>query len=78
MPCETVDRMFGLCELQDEPGQVEDGCLTVEMSPNLELPSDWTFTLDAMPMVLSAEATPESMSRYGDAERVVRAVRSGR
>ena len=61
--------MFGLCELQNRPGLVEDGCLAVDMSPNLELPSDWTFILDAMPMVLSAEATPESMSRYGDAER---------
>ena len=74
---ETVDRLFGLCEVQDEPGRVEDGCLAVESPPNLELPSDWTKASNAMPMVLSAEATPESMSRYGDAERDVRAVRSG-
>jgi hypothetical protein len=70
--------MFGLCELQNEPGRVEDGCLAVEMSPNLELSSDWTKFLNAMPMVMSAKATTKSMSRYGDAERDVRAVRSGR
>ena len=50
--------MFGLCELQNEPGRVEDGCLAVEMSPHLELSSDWTNVLNAMPMVLSAEAAP--------------------
>jgi hypothetical protein len=69
--------MFGLCELQNDAGRVEDGCLAVEMSPNLELPSDWTNLFNATPMVMSAKATPDSMSTCGDAERV-RAVRSGR
>ena len=78
MAPETIGRMFGLCELQDDAGRVLDGCLAVELSQNLELLSDMTYIWNKMPMASSRKVKPESMSRYVDAEREVQAVRSGR
>ena len=71
---ETVDGMFGWL---NEVERVEDGCLAVESSPSWELPSDRTNMSNAMPMMSSGEATPESVSMCGEPEQV-RAVRSGR
>lgn len=77
MAPETIGRMFGLCELQNDAGRVGDGCLAVDLPPNMELPSVRTYISEEMTTTMSRGSTPESMSRYGDGERV-RAVRSGR